>query len=119
MQMFLIPYLYIKKEGTYITHIFHIFLNKGILYIQVDADDIDNFLVDNGFFYNNKHIDGDICYVEVDPIKTHLNSFYSYIDNDDAECWRRFIYIEDDVLHINTTNPEFIQPVLDKLLKSM
>ena len=117
--MFLIPYVYNKKEGTYLTHIFHIFLNRGILFIQVDEDDIDNFLIENGIFYNNKNIVDDYCYIDVDTNKTYLNSFYSYIDNDDAECWRRFIFIEGDALHINNTNPEFIQPILNNLLETL
>jgi len=113
--MFLIPYIYNKKESAYNIYIYHIFLNKGTLFIQLDETDIDSFLEINEFFYTKKTILNDYCYVEIDVSKTHINSFYSYIDNDDAECWRRFLLVENDILHVNNTNPEFIQPILNKL----
>ena len=59
------------------------------------------------------------CYIEIDPIKTNINSFYTYIENSDAECWRRFIMIgndSEDFLHVNNTNPEFIRPILTNIL---
>ena len=116
--MFLIPYIYKKKESNYPVHIFHVFLNKGILFLQMEKEDINDFLIENGFFYNNQTILGDCCYVEIDEHKTYLPSFYSYIDNNEAECWRRFVMIgSDDLLHVNSTNPEFIQPTLKKILE--
>ena len=55
--MFLIPYIYKKTESIYPTHIFHIFLNKGILFLQVD--NIEPFCSENGLFYSSKKIVGD------------------------------------------------------------
>ena len=118
--MFLIPYLYKKKEALYLIHSFYIFLQKGNLLLQVDDvnNDINEFLEENGLYYRKKTILGEYCYIEIDSEKTDVNSFYSYIENNDAECWRRFLIVgSEDTLHINTTNPEFIQPILQKILE--
>ena len=113
--MFLIPYLYKKKEALYTIHSFYIFLQNGNLFLQMEENEIDDFLEDNGFFYKNKTIQQDYCFIAIDSEKTNINSFYSYIENSDAECWRRFLIVgslKEDVLHINATNPDFIQPIL-------
>ena len=117
--MFLIPYLYKNKEANYPIHLFYVFLQRGILLLQMDETEIDSFLEENEFYYTKKTIIENHCYIEIDPIKTNINSFYTYIENSDAECWRRFIMIgndSEDFLHVNNTNPEFIRPILTNIL---
>ena len=116
--MFLIPFIYKKNESLYTIHKFNIFLNVGNLFLQMDLDEIDDFCKINGLYYNNKIIKDDYCYIEINKA-TDLKSFYSYTENSTAECWRNFILIgsmEEDSLHINNTNPEFILPVLKEIL---
>jgi len=118
--MFLIPYLYKSKESIYPIHLFYIFLNKGKLFLQINPEELDDFCNENGFHYNKKTINGDYCYLEINKESTDIKNFYSFIDNDEAECWRRFIYIgndDEDFLHINNTNPEFIVPVIKEIFK--
>ena len=127
--MFLIPYLYKKKESIYTVHIIHIFLNQGTLLINIDVnvnvnvnvnDDIDSFCSVNGFIYKKKIIIDNMCYIELDTVKTDIESFYTYHENSDAECLRRFICVgndNEDYLHINATNPPFIIPVLKEVLR--
>lgn len=113
--MFLIPYLYKKKESLYTVHSFYIFLQNGNLFLQMEENEINTFLEENEFFYKKKTMYGEYCYIAIDSEKTNIQSFYSYIENNDAECWRRFLIVgtlKEDVLHINATNPEFIQPIL-------
>ena len=118
--MFLIPFIYKKLENIYTTHIFHIFLNKGLLFLQLEHSQIESFCSENGLFYNSKKIVGDKCFLEIDTEKTKLEEFYSYAENSEDECWRRFIlignYVE-DFLHVNETNPEFIKPILENILR--
>ena len=117
--MFIVPYIYIKKESIYPIHIFHIFLNQGILFLQMNWDEIDDFCDENEIYFSKKTIRDSYCYLEVDSTKTNLKNFYSYIDNSQAECWRRFILTgntNENYLHINDTNPEFIQQVLKNIL---
>ena len=90
-------------------------VTKNISFIQ--EENIDDFLKENGFYYTKKTIDNEYCYVEIDLFKTDINSFYNYNENSDVECWRRFITIKDDALHINDTNPNFILNNLKKILE--
>jgi len=118
--MFLIPYLYKKKEAIYPIHLFYIFLQNGTFFLQMEADEIDEFLETNGFIWKKKTIHEKECYIEIDSEKTNISSFYSFIENSDAECWRRFLILgnaNDDVLHVNSTNPDFIQPILQTILE--
>ena len=118
--MFVVPYIYLKKESIYPIHIFHIFLNQGILFLQMNWDEIDDFCNENEIYFSKKTINKEYCYLEVDSIKTNLKNFYSFIDNSQAECWRRFILTgnaNENYLHINDTNPEFIQQVLKNILE--
>ena len=118
--MFLIPYLYKKKEALYIIHSFSIFLQNGNLFLQMEEDEIDDFLEENALYYKKKNVFGEYCYIAIDSEKTNIKSFYSYIENNNAECWRRFLIIgsiTDDILHVNATNPEFIQPILKNILE--
>jgi hypothetical protein len=116
--MFLIPFIYKKNKGLYDIHIFHIFLNKGNTFLTNENDLVDEFLNENELYYNKKTIKDDYCYIQIDTEKTNISSFYTYNENSDVECWRRFVCIgENDNLHIDSTNPEFIQPVL-KTIKS-
>jgi hypothetical protein len=120
IKMFLIPFIYKKKESMYDVHIFHIFLNKGIMFLENNL--VDEFLNENELYYKEKIVDKNFCYIEIDTDKTDISLFYTYNENSDVECWRRFIYIgSSDDLHINKTNPEFILPVLDfiKSIKSL
>jgi hypothetical protein len=95
-----------------IIHIFHIFLNKGIMFLEHNL--VDEFLIENELYYIKKIEDKEFCYIEIDTERTDVSSFYTYNENSDVECWRRFIYIgSSDDLHINRTNPDFILPVLD------
>lgn len=117
--MFLVPYILIKKESIYPVYVFHIFLNEGTLFLQMENDEIDSFCNENEIYFSKKIVNNDFCYLEMDQIKTNLKNFYSYVENSDGECWRRFIMIGDsseDYLHINETNPEFIIPVLKEIL---
>jgi hypothetical protein len=117
--MFLIPFIYKKVESIYPTHIFHIFLNKGTLFLQLDKSEIESFCNDNGLFYSKKKTQGDKCFLEIDTSKTKMEEFYSYFENSENECWRRFILVgnyTEDFLHVNSTNPEFIEPILKKIL---
>ena len=118
--MFLIPFIYKKKESIYDIHIFHIFLNKGVMFLEHSL--VDEFLNENELFYKKKVVKDNFCYIEIDTDRTDISSFYTYNENSDVECWRRFIYIgSSDDLHIDRTNPEFILPVLDfiKSIKSL
>ena len=45
--MFIVPYIYIKKESIYPIHIFHIFLIQGTLFLQMNWDEIDDFCDEN------------------------------------------------------------------------
>ena len=117
--MFLIPFIYKKKDSIYPTHLFNIFLNRGNLFLQIEQDDIIEFCKLNGIYYTYMKIIGDNCYIEIDSKKTSLEDFYSYFENSDAECWRKFILIgnyNEDFIHINSTNPDFIQPILKDIL---
>lgn len=117
--MFLIPYIYEKKQSIYPVHIFHIFLNNGTLFLQMNNEDIEEFCNENGLFFKNKILKDDICFIELDIQKTNLKSFYFYTENVHLECFRRFILIGDykeDLLDINDTNPEFIKPILKDIL---
>jgi len=113
--MFLIPFYYKRKESIFDVYYIYIFLNQGKSFIQ--EENIDNFLNENELYYRKKTIDNEYCYVEIDSFKTDINSFYNYNENSNAECWRRFIIIKDDELHINDTNPEFILNNLKKILE--
>jgi hypothetical protein len=118
--MFLVPYVYLKKESIYPIHIFHIFLNQGTLFLQMNWDEIDDFCSVNEIYFKKKIMKYDFCFLEIDSEKTNLKNFYSYIDNSEAECWRRFIWSgsqDENYLHINETNPEFIQPILKDILE--
>ena len=108
------------KESIYPIYLFYVFLNKGKLFLQINSEELDDFCNENGFRYNKKTIQNEYCYLEINTESTDIKSFYSYIDNDEAECWRRFIYIgndTEDFLHINNTNPDFIQPVIKEIIK--
>lgn len=118
--MFLIPYIYKKDGGEYFIHKFYIFLVQGKLFLEMDRDEIDEFCKENGFFFTNTFIEDNKCYLRIDPEKTDIQSFYLYTECSDLECWRRFIMIgnkEEDFLHVNNTNPEFILPILYKVLE--
>jgi len=117
--MFLIPYIYEKKQSIYPVYIFHIFLTQGTVFLQVEDLEIEDFCNENGLFYKNKFIKNNFCFVEVDTKKTDLKSFYFYTETVQVECFRRFILIGDyneDILDINDTNPEFIKPILNNIL---
>lgn len=86
----------------------------------MNYDEIDDFCNENEIYFSKKTIKDEYCYLNIDSNKTVLNNFYSYVDNSDAECWRRFILSGNDnenYLHINETNPEFIQTVLKDILE--
>ena len=112
--MFLIPFILRKNEIQRLNTIF-VFLKQGKLFLQENS--VEEFLEENGLFYKSKKILNDYCYIEIDDTKTDLKSFYTYNENSDVECWRRFLVFDNDELHINDTNPEFIQPVLKKILE--
>ena len=117
--MFLIPFIYKKSDSIYPIHLFNIFLNNGNLFLQMEQDEIKDFCDTNGIYYINMKTIDDRCYIQVDSKKTVLQDFYSYFEKSDVECWRKFILIgnyEEDFLHINSTNPEFIQPILKCIL---
>ena len=118
--MFLIPFIYKKRESLYDVHLFHIFLNKGVMFLEHSL--VDEFLNENELFYKRKVVKDNFCYIEIDTDRTDISLFYTYNENSDVECWRRFIYIGgSDDLHIDRTNPDFILPVLDfiKSIKSL
>ena len=110
--MFLIPYVFAKNE-TFTR--FYIFLNQGKLFINIIPEEIDEFCNDNEIYYDKKTILGDYCYLKISK-KTNLKHFYSYTENSNAECWRTFLYFENNILDVNSTNPEFIQPILNTIL---
>ena len=112
--MYLIPFILRNIDLYFKSKIIFIFLNKGIKFIE--EDDIESFLEDNEIFIKNKIFKNDYCFLEVDSEKTVVSNFYTYNENNNVECWRRFIMIENDELHINNTNPEFIQGVLKEIL---
>jgi len=117
--MFLIPFIYKKIDSIYSTHIFNIFLNRGNLFLQMEQDEIKEFCDKNGIYYKKMVTIDERCYIEVDSKKTTLQDFYSYFENSDVECWRKFILIgnyEEDYIHVNNTNPEFIEPILKEIL---
>lgn len=117
--MFLVPYILIKKESIYPVYIFHILLYQGTLLLQMDYVEVDSFCNENEIYFTKKTIDKEYCYLEIDQNKTNLKNFYSYVENSDAECWRRFIMIgneSEDFLHINKTNIESIQNILKNIL---
>ena len=117
--MILIPFVYKKIKSLYPVHLIHIFLKKGIFFLQLDTYDIDTYCNENGLYFIQKHIVEDTCFIEIDINKTKMNEFYTYYENSAEECWRRFLLVGDyseDFLHVNHTNPEFIQPVLKTIL---
>uniref|UniRef100_A0A6C0D7I7 Uncharacterized protein n=1 Tax=viral metagenome TaxID=1070528 RepID=A0A6C0D7I7_9ZZZZ len=118
--MFLVPYILIKKESIYPVYIFHIFLYQGTLLLQMNYDEINDFCNENEIYFVKKNSTDDYCYLEIDQTKTSLKNFYSYVENSEAECWRRFIMIgnnSEDYLHVNKTNIETIQPILKNILE--
>ena len=117
--MFLIPFIYKKTNLIYPIHLFNIFLNRGNLFLQMEQGEIKDFCDTNGIYYTNVKTIDDRCYIEVDSKKTTLQDFYSYFEKSDVECWRKFILLgnyDEDFLHINSTNPEFIEPILKEIL---
>lgn len=117
--MFLIPFIYKKSDSIYPIHLFNIFLNNGNLFLQMEQDEIKDFCDTNGIYYINMKTIDDRCYIQVDSKKTVLQDFYSYFEKSDVECWRKFILLgnyDEDFLHINSTNPEFIEPILKDIL---
>jgi hypothetical protein len=112
IKMFLIPFIRRTKINV---QIIYVFLNKGKMFLQ--EENIDDFLEINSIYSKNTIIDNDYCYIEIDTIKTDMSLFYTYNENSNVECWRRFILIDNDEFHINSTNPEFIQPVLKKIIE--
>ena len=110
--MFLIPYIYLQNENI---NRFYIFLNQGKLFLQMHKNEIEDFCKENEIYFSKQDFFDDYCYIKVSK-NTNLKQFYSYTENSSAECWRNFIYFEDDSVHINTTNPEFIQPILKNIL---
>jgi len=117
--MFLIPFIYKKTDSIYPTHLFNIFLNRGNLFLQIEKDEIKDFCHTNGIYFTNMKIINDRCYIEIDSKKTVVQDFYSYFENSDVECWRKFVLLgnyDEDFLHINSTNPEFIEPILKEIL---
>jgi len=111
--MFLIPFLYKKIDDI---QKFLIFLDKGTEFIEIDESMINEFCEINEIYFDNKIIKGQYCYLNISS-KTDLKNFYTYTENSDAECWRRFILFDNDVLHINSTNPEFIQSILKNIIE--
>ena len=86
----------------------------------MNENEIDSFLEENELFFSKKQIVNNFCFIEMNLLKTNIQNFYSYTENSDAECWRRFIMIgndDEDYLHINTTNPEFIRPILKNIIE--
>lgn len=118
--MFLIPFCYKKLDGLYPIHVFYIFLTRGVHFLNLDSSEIDSFCYENGLYYAKKYMNGDYCYLDINTTKTKLDEFYSYFENSEAECWRKFIIVGDyseDILHVNSTNPEFIQPILKSIFR--
>jgi len=117
--MFLIPFIYKKVENIYTSHIIYVFLQRGTLFLQLDSSEIDSFCNDNQLYYKNKLVKDKFCYLEIDTEATNLKDFYSYYENSEAECWRKFVLVgnfEEDFLHINDSNPEFITPILKNII---
>jgi hypothetical protein len=110
--MFIIPYITSKNENVIR---FYIFLNQGKLFINMEIYEIDDFCIDNDIYYEKKDFKEDYCYLKISN-KTNLKQFYSYTENSNAECWRTFILFENDCFNVNSTNPEFIQPILTTIL---
>jgi hypothetical protein len=120
--MFLIPFVYKKVENIYPIHRFHIFLNKGTLFLDLEESQIDVFCNTNELYFFKKTIINDVCYLEIDTTKTKMEEFYTYYENSENECWRRFILVgnyTEDFLHVNSTNPEFITPILQTILNKI
>ena len=111
--MFLIPFLFKKTEDF--TN-FCIFLEKGIQFLEVEENEIDEFCEVNELYFDKKIIKEKYCYLQISQ-KTNLKNFYNYTEDSNAECWRRFIVFENDILHVNSTNPEFIQPILKNIIE--
>jgi len=111
--MFLIPFIYKKHDDV---QKFFIFLEKGTNFLEMDKSDINEFCETNEIYFDKKNIKGKYCYIQVNK-KTNLKNFYTYTENSEAECWRRFIYFENDIIHINSTNPDFIQPILNNIIE--
>ena len=110
--MFLIPFVHKTKLNI---HYIYVFLNQGKMFLQ--EENIEEFLELNSMFSKKTVSDNENCYVEIDTEKTDLSSFYTYNESSDFECWRRFIMIDNDSLHINDNAPEFIKSVLKKILE--
>lgn len=110
--MFLIPFVHRTNSNV---HFIYVFLNQGKMFIQ--EENIEEFLEVNSMFSKKTVNDNDFCYVEIDTEKTDVSSFYNFNESSDYECWRRFVIIENDALHINDTAPEFIKTVLKKIVE--
>jgi hypothetical protein len=118
--MFLIPFIYKKIENIYPIYIFHIFLKKGVLFLELEKSEIDSFCKNNDLYFKKKEIVGDKCFLEIDTTRTRMEEFYTYYENSEDECWRRFVLIgnyTEDFLHVNHTKPEFIKPILENILR--
>ena len=118
--MFLIPFVYTYKNTIYPIHIIHIFLNQGTSFLDIKEENIEYFLKENNLIYLSKKIIDDKCYIYIDSKKTDILSFYSYHENYENECWRRFLMIgneREDFLNINDTNPPFILTTLEQVLR--
>jgi hypothetical protein len=118
--MFLIPFIYKKIENIYAVYIFHIFLKKGVLFLDLEKSEIDSFCKNNDLYFKKKKIVGNKCFLQIDTTKTKMEEFYTYYENSEDECWRRFVLVgnyTEDFLHVNHTNPEFIKPILEHILE--
>jgi len=113
--MFLIPFIFKKIEDF---TKFLIFLDKGNKFLEVEENEIDEFCEVNEIYFDKKNIKENYCYIQISQ-KTNLKNFYNYTEalDSNAECWRRFIVFDNDILHVNSTNPEFIQPILNNIIE--
>jgi hypothetical protein len=110
--MYLIPYF--KKEettfsGNKLLKIVLFLANGGTACLEdVKDSEVKSFCSENGFVIQNQFKTPNGNFVEVDPQKTDISSYYSFSEAHKTkdECWRTFIMVfseeNKDIWNVNS-----------------
>ncbi len=121
--MYLIPY-FKKEETTFLGNkLMKIVLflgNGGTTFLDgVQEKEAQSFCNENGFVLMKKFKTANGIFLEIDPKKTEIASYYSFEEafKTNNECWRTFIYvISDENKDIWNVNSLFEETPFSKVL---
>lgn len=110
--MYLIPY-FKKEESTFsgnkLLKIVVFLANGGTTCLEdVAESEVSSFCSDNGFVVQKQFKTGNGIFVQVDPQKTDISSYYSFSEAHKTknECWRTFILVfseeNKDIWNVNS-----------------